>query len=321
MGERVLYNKWFRVMGGWGLLRFVDDRGTRHAETVASSAMAEAERIEKKYSRFIPDSVISRINRDAGRTPVAVDPETVMLVERALSLAGSTDGAFDPTVGVLRQIWDFRAERVPSGDDLRRLLLLVDYRRVLVRDATVFLKSEGMELDLGGIGKEYAADRAAARLREEGVESALVNLAGDLRAVGARGDGRPWRIGVIDPRNKSRCRFSVRLLCDGGVASSGDYERFFIKDGVRYHHLLDARTGRPARGVTAATAVAATAFDAGLAATAAFLMGPEEGLRLLELAAGTEGALITEQGELLATSGMSRFADLPDSLYARYPAI
>jgi thiamine biosynthesis lipoprotein len=321
LGERVLYNKWFRVMGGWGLLRFVDDRGTRHAETIASRAMAEAERIEKKYSRFLPDSVISRINRDAGRTPVAVDSETVMLVERALSLAGSTGGAFDPTVGVLRQVWDFREEKVPSDDDLRRLLPLVDHRRVSVRDATVFLKSEGMELDLGGIGKEYAADRAAARLREEGVEAALVNLSGDLRAVGARGDGRPWRIGVIDPRDKGRCRFSVRLVCDGGVASSGDYERFFIKDGVRYHHLLDARTGRPARGVAAATAVAATAFDAGLAATAAFLMGPEEGLRLLELAAGTEGALITEQGELLATSGMSRFADLPDSLYAQYPAI
>ncbi|HET6372275.1 MAG TPA: FAD:protein FMN transferase [Candidatus Polarisedimenticolia bacterium] len=321
MGERTLYTKWFRVMGGLGQLRFVDDRGQPRAEAIAARGMDEAERIERKYSRFIPQSVISRINRDAGRTPVAVDEETIFLVERALRLARETGGAFDPTVGVLRRLWNFREGSVPTAAEIDRLMPLVDHRQVSVRDGTVFLRREGMEIDLGGVGKEYAADRVAARLRETGVESAVVNLAGDLRTVGTRGDGRPWRLGVADPREKGRCRFTVRLVWDGGVASSGDYERFFMKDGVRYHHLLDARDGWPARGVASSTAVAANAFEAGLAATAAFLLGPDEGMRHLERAEGIEGVLITEQGDLSATSGMNRLCDLPGSLYSSYPGI
>lgn len=321
MGERTLYSKSFRSMGGWGLLRFVAARGIRNAETVANRAMAEADRIERKYSRFIDTSVVSRINRDAGRTPVAVDHETIDLVETALDLARETAGAFDPTVGVLRRVWNFREATIPAPEDVDRTLALVDHRQVAVRDGTVFLRREGMELDLGGVGKEYAADRLAMILREEGVESAIINLAGDLRTIGTRGDGRPWRLGVADPRDRRRCRFCVRLLWDGGVASSGDYERFFMKDGVRYHHLLDARTGWPARGVAASTAVAPTAFRAGLAATAGFLLGPEEGLRYLESAPGVEGALITEEGDLIATSGMNRVSDLPGSLYAAYPGV
>ncbi len=250
-----------------------------------------------------------------------MDEETVRLVERALALAALTGGAFDPTVGVLARAWNWRAGVIPSGETLDALRPLVDYRQVSVSQGTVFLRREGMELDLGGIGKEYAADRAAAVLREEGVESAVVNLAGDVRCVGARGDGRPWKIGVVDPRDTRRCRFSVRLSWDGGVASSGDYERFFVKDGIRYHHLIDARTGWPARGVASTTAVAPSAFDAGLAATASFLLGPEEGLKYLESMPGIEGALITEEGELRATPGMLRFSDLPGSFFSRYPAV
>lgn len=321
MDERTLYTKWFRTMGGWGLLRFVDDRGRDHAEAIASRAMTEADRIERKYSRYIPSSVVSRINRDAGRTPVAVDQETVGLVEAALRLAAATGGAFDPTVGILRRAWDFREGRIPEPALIQRLLGRVDHRQVAVRDGTVFLRKEGMEIDLGGVGKEYAADRVAGRLREEGVESAVVNLAGDLRTVGSRGDGRPWRLGVADPRRKGACRFTVRLVWDGGVASSGDYERFFVHEGVRYHHLLDARTGWPARGVAATTAVAPDAFTAGLAATAAFLLGPEAGPRHLEETPGVEGVVITESGDLIATRGMDRLSDLPGSLYERYPAI
>ena len=321
MGARTLYTKRFRAMGGWGVIRFVDARGRDEAERIAAAAVDEAARIERKYSRFLPDSVVSRINRDAGRTPVAVDDETAWLVTRALELAARTGGAFDPTVGVLRRVWSFTERRVPEDGDIEALLPLVDYRRVAVRDGTVFLRGEGMELDLGGIGKEYAVDRLAGRLEEAGVESAVVEMAGDVRTVGGRGDGKPWRIGVRDPRARETCRFTVRLVGAGGVASSGDYERFFEEGGVRYHHLLDARTGKPARGLAAATVVAATAFEAGMHATASFLLGPESGLAWLEAAPEAEGALITEAGELRATSGMTRCSDLPGSLYARYPAV
>jgi len=321
MGQRTLYTKRFRVMGGGGELRFVEDRGIQVAEAIARRAMDEAERIERKYSRYLPGSIISQINRDAGRTPVAVDPETVELVQAALHLAELTGGAFAPTVGALRRAWNFREERVPAQQEIEALLPLLDHRLVSVRHGTVFLRRAGMELDLGGIGKEYAVDRVAACLRQQGVESAVVNLAGDLCTVGTRGDGRPWKVGVQDPRQRGKIRFALRMMGEGGIASSGDYERFFVKEGVRYHHLLDARTGYPARGVASATVLAPTAFAAGLAATASFLLGPEAGLAYLERSTGLEGAIITEAGALLATSGINACSDLPGSIYADYPTL
>jgi thiamine biosynthesis lipoprotein len=321
MDGPVLYTKRFALMGGRALLRFVDDRGRQRAERAAAAAEAEALRIEVKFSRFRESSVVSEINRNAGRTPVAVDEETEALVRSALDLARTTGGRFDPTVGALRRAWDFRSGRVPEDEQVRSLLPLVDASAVSVRGGTVFLRKEGMEIDLGGVGKEYAADRAAQVLRGEGIRSALVNFAGDVRTIGGRGDGRPWSIGVIHPRDPSRCSFAVRAVGDCGVATSGDYERCFVRDGVRYHHLLDATTGWPARGLASATVIAATAFLAGRFATAAFLLGAEAGLSLLQTAPGVEGALITEEGAILATPGMTRLSNLPGSLYAEYPGI
>jgi thiamine biosynthesis lipoprotein len=303
-------------MGGSGVIEFVDDRGQERAERVSRAVEAEACRIERKFSRYRETSVISEINRNAGRTPVAVDEETEMLVREALDLARLTDGRFDPTVGVLRRAWDFKAGRVPSSEEIAALLPLVDANAVSVRSGTVFLRNAGMELDLGGVGKEYAVDRAARLLKDEGIRSAIVNFAGDVRTVGSRGDGQPWKVGVIDPRDRARCRFAVRTLADAGIATSGDYERGFVKDGVHYHHILDARTGWPARGVSSVTVVAGSAFRAGRFATAAFLLGAEAGLALLEGAPGVEGTLITEAGSMLSTIGMALLSDLPGSAWA-----
>jgi thiamine biosynthesis lipoprotein len=201
------------------------------------------------------------------------------------------------------------------------LLPLVDASAVSVEDHTVFLRRAGMELDLGGVGKEYAVDRAVATLQREGVAVALVNFAGDVRTLGARGDGRPWSVGVVDPGDTRRCRFAVRAVGSAGVATSGVYERGFVSDGRRYHHLLDATTGWPAQGLSSVTVVDGTAFRAGRFATAAFLLGPVAGLALLEERKGIEGALIREDGEVLLTSGMTDLTDLPGSLYAKCPAI
>ena len=302
-------------MGGGALVRFVDDRGRERAERVARAVENEARRIEAKFSRFRESSVVSEINRNAGRTPVAVDAETETLVQTALDLGRLTDGRFDPTVGVLRRAWDFKSGRVPDAREIEALLPLVDAAAISVRNGTVFLRRAGMEIDLGGVGKEYAVDRAACLLREEDVRSAVVCFAGDVRTVGSRGDGIPWKIGVADPRDRARCRFSVRPLADAGVATSGDYERGFVRDGVRYHHILDARTGWPARGVSSVTVIAATAFRAGCYATAAFLLGPVEGLALLEAADGVEGALITEEGAIRATSGLWLLSDLEGGVW------
>ncbi len=303
-------------MGGGATLEFVDDGGLERAEKLARSVESEARRIEAKFSRYRESSVVSEINRNAGRTPVAVDEETEMLVCAALDMARMTGGRFDPTVGALRRVWDFKGSRVPSPEEIAALLPLVDADAVSVLDRTVFLRRAGMEIDLGGVGKEYAVDRAADLLRAQGIRSAIVNFAGDVRTIGSRGDGHPWRVGVLDPQDRRRCRFAVCALGDTGVATSGDYERGFVKDGKRYHHILDARTGWPAKGVSSVTAIAASAFRAGRFATAAFLLGAGAGLALLEDTPGVEGALITETGAILATTGMPLLSDLPGSLWA-----
>jgi thiamine biosynthesis lipoprotein len=315
----VLYKTVFPLMGGGAVVEFVDDHGRARAERIARAVENEARRIEWKFSRYREASVVSEINRNAGRTPVAVDEETDMLVESALELSRLTGGRFDPTVGALRRAWDFRSGRVPSSGEIAALLPLVNAAAVSRRDRTVFLRCPGMELDLGGVGKEYAVDRAAGILLEEGIRAAIVNFAGDVRTIGSRSDGRPWSVGVADPRSRTRCRFAVRVLGDGGIATSGDYERGFVKDGVRYHHILDATTGWPARGVVSATVVAGSAFRAGRFATAAFLLGASEGLALLEQTRGVEGVLITEEEAVLATSGMASLSNLPGSLYAEMP--
>jgi thiamine biosynthesis lipoprotein len=310
-----LYTTRFKVMGGPAVVRFVDTRGRVEAERVARAVEGEAFRIEAKFSRFREGSVVSQVNRAAGRTPVAVDDETCSLVESALELSRWTSGRFDPTVGVLRRAWDFGAARVPEASEVEELLPLVDAAAVSVRDGTVFLRRAGMELDLGGVGKEYAVDRVADLLEAEGIPSALVNFAGDVRTVGRRGDGKPWRVGIQEPRDGSRCRLAVRLRGSAGVATSGDYERGFVRDGVRYHHILDAKTGWPARGLSSVTVVAKTAFDAGRLSTAVFLLGPREGLTLVTGTPGAEAILISEDGRLTATPGMAFLADLPPEAF------
>jgi thiamine biosynthesis lipoprotein len=300
-------------MGGWAAVEFVDGRGREEGARIARLAEDEARRIERKFSRYREKSVVSEINRNAGRTPVAVDEETDELVGLALGLVELTEGRFDPTVGVLRRAWDFRSGRVPSQGEIDAILPLVDASSVSRRDGTIFLRREGMELDLGGVGKEYAADRVARILRDEGVSAAVVNFAGDVRTVGRRLDRHPWKIGVRDPRDPRRIRFSVRPMADAGVATSGDYERGFVKDGTRYHHILDAKTGWPTMGVSSVTVVAGSADTAGRFASAAFLLGVERGHALLESTKGLEGALIGEAGAIHATSGMKYMSDLPGS--------
>jgi thiamine biosynthesis lipoprotein len=316
LGGRALYTTRFALMGGGALVRFVDDRGRAVAEWVARAVENEARRIEVKFSRYRESSVVSEINRNAGRTPVAVDSETEMLVRSALELGAWTGGRFDPTVGVLRRAWDFKNARVPEREEIAELLPLVNASAVSVRNGTVFLRRAGMELDLGGVGKEYAVDRAAEVLMREGIRSATIDFAGDVRTVGSRGDGRPWRVGVMDPRRRDRCRFTICPISGAGIATSGDYERGFVKDGVRYHHILDAKTGWPSRGLASATVVAPSAFEAGLHSTAAFLLGAERGLALLESGPGIEGALITEEGKILPTSGMEFVSDLSGGAWA-----
>jgi FAD:protein FMN transferase len=242
------------------------------AESAAKAAIADVARIEAKYSRYRDDSVTTRINRAAGRERVAIDAETAALLRYADQCFRLSEGCFDITSGVLRRVWDFRAQpaRVPSADALAAARAFIGWSAVEWDDRGVCLPRRGMEIDFGGIGKEYAADRVAMICLEHGIAHALVNLGGDVRAIGGRPDGSPWRVGIRDPRAPDR---AVALLeVDGGaVATSGDYERYFDLDGRRYCHILDPRSGMPVEHWRSVSVVAPLCVVAGSCATIAML--------------------------------------------------
>lgn len=248
-----------------------DNARTRHA---AHEAMAEVRRIEAKYSRYQPDSVLSRINASAGTGhAIEVDAETAGLLAFAQRLYEQSGGRFDATSGVLRRAWNFRDARVPTPAELGALLPLVGWRRVEWSGRRVHLPEAGMELDFGGIGKEYAADRAHAVLAEAGTRHGFVNLGGDLRVIGPHASGRPWCFGIQHPRRENDVSAQV-LLSQGALATSGDYERFFITpEGRRCCHILDPRSGQPVTQWQSISVVAPVCAAAGALATIAMLRG------------------------------------------------
>ncbi len=243
-----------------------------HANEAAAAAMADVRRIEAKYSRYRDDSVTSRINAAAGGAEVAIDAETAALLGYADRCFAQSDGLFDVTSGVLRRVWGFGASppRLPDAAALAAAVVLVGWAEVEWSERTVRLPRAGMEIDFGGIGKEYAADRVATILRERGIAHALVNLGGDVRVVGPQPSGVPWRIGIRHPRRAGAVVAAVELS-DGAVATSGDYERGFVLDGRRYCHVLNPRTGMPVGYFQSVSVVAPLCVVAGSCATIAML--------------------------------------------------
>jgi len=252
------------------------------ATAMARRAMAEVLRIEAKYSRYRDDSVTTAINRSAGKAPVAIDTETAALLDFADALHGQSDGRFDLTSGVLRRAWDFKAARLPSESALTEALALVGWSKVERAAGQVFLPLAQMEIDFGGIGKEYAADRAAMVMAELGAQHGLVNLGGDVRVLGPAPDGRPWRIGIQDPRGETGRILAHLDVASGALATSGDYERYFELDGRRYCHLLDPRTGWPVEYWRSISVVAPLAVAAGGSATIAMLMPIADAIDFLQ---------------------------------------
>lgn len=255
----------------------VDHDDAAAARTAVDAAIADVRRIEAKFSRYRDDSVTSAIARAAGGAPLPIDEETASLLDYADTCHALSGGAFDVTCGVLRRAWDFRRRppRLPTRAEIDALRGLIGWPSVERGRRTVRLPLAGMELDFGGVGKEYAADRAAGVLAAHGIRHALVNLGGDLRAIGTQAGGSPWRIGIRHPRPSPGAPAAVASigLADSALATSGDYERFFEIDGVRYSHLLDARTGWPARHWRSVSVVAPLAIVAGSCATIAMLLG------------------------------------------------
>ncbi|HEY6865678.1 MAG TPA: FAD:protein FMN transferase [Candidatus Eisenbacteria bacterium] len=259
-----------------------DDRD--EAEAARAIARAEALRIEAAFSRYRDDNVVHRINHARG-TPVEVDEETTRLIEYAAECLAGSDGRFDITSGVLRRVWRFDGgDRVPDEATLREVLALVGWQRVSWRPPVLTMPA-GMEIDLGGIGKEYAVDRAAARVAAITSRPFLVNFGGDLLASAPRRGGRPWIVGVDDPERSGQAALYRVDLTRGALATSGDARRFVRWQGRRLGHILDPRTGWPVEGAPrSVTVLAATCLEAGTLATLACLQG-----------AGAE-AFLREQG-------------------------
>ncbi|HSD65457.1 MAG TPA: FAD:protein FMN transferase [Vicinamibacteria bacterium] len=266
------------AMGGTATVR-VCGPGTAALPALAGAALDEMDRVDRLLSHYRRDSPLSRLNREAAIGPVAVEPELFTFLAECLRWSRESDGAFDVTVGPLMKAWGFFRDegRVPPEDELARVLEVVGYRHVVLdgEAGTVRFDRPGVELDLGGIGKGYAVDRAVGLLRGRGVASALVNLGGSsVYGLGAPPGRDAWEIEIRDPTDSAKAAVTVRLR-DRALSVSGGYERFFERDGVTYSHIMDPRSGRPVQGVLSVAVLSDSATDGDALDDVLFVQGVE----------------------------------------------
>ena len=286
-----------------------------HAKQGVEAAFAEMRRLEALLSNYIKESEVSRINRQAGGEPVAVSDDTLRVVAQAVAFARATGGAFDPTIGPVTELWGIgkKGDYVPPEQEIAAALRLVDYRQVEIDAAhkTIRLAKKGMALDLGGVAKGYILGRMAEVLRQHDVKSALINGGGDIRVIGRKPDGTPWRIGIQHPRQADAIAAKITLDKWNVVTTSGDYQRYFDKNGVRYHHIFDPKTGRPTHTLPSVTLLANEAAGAPDAAAdipsnEIMVMGKEKGLAFLKQHyPKVEAVLIDYDGSVTYTPGLA----------------
>ncbi len=278
------------------------------ARAAFDAVFAEFERLEALMSTWRPASDVVRINNAAGvqAVPVAADVRDVL--RQARQISEWTEGTFDVTFGALSDVWKFDHDQdntIPTAEAIGARLPLIDYRQIEIDDraGTVFLRRKGMKIHLGGIGKGYAVDRAVAILRRAGLGDFMIQAGGDLY-VGGHQEGRPWRLGINDPRGREGDSFATVDLSDSTFSTSGDYARFFIKDGVRYHHILDPSTGQPARLCRSVTIASESPVIADAIAKGVFILGPEKGMALVERIPKLEAVIVTATNQVLVSSGL-----------------
>ena len=272
------------------------------------AVFAEFDRLDRLMSVWKEGSDVQRLNTAAGDRPVPVSAETLEVLTIARQVSEWTGGKFDVTFGALSGLWKFdqdQDDNMPARSAVAARLPDIDYASLEIDAArrTAFLRRRGMRVHLGGIGKGYAVDRSAAILRGRGFHDFMIQSGGDLLVSGRRGD-RPWRLGIRDPRGLADRSFATLDLTNGTFSTSGDYERFFIRDGRRYHHILDPDLGEPARGCRSVTIVAGTATLADALSTGVFVLGPQAGMALIERLPDVEGVIVTADNRVLVSSGL-----------------
>ena len=288
------------------------------AQDAATAGFAEIRRLEELLSTWIPKSELSRVNASAGVMPVHVSPETLTVVQRAMQVAELTDGAFNIAIGPAVDAWNvIDGRRIPTEAELDTLRPLVNLQAVHadVREQTIFLDQAGMRIDVGGIGKGYAADRAVEALWEAGAVAGVVALSGDIKTFGRLPDGKRFPVGIQHPRDDGSVLAWIDLQ-DEAISTAGDYERFFERDGVRYHHILDPRTLQPARSCQSVTVIAREGVWADGLDTGIFVMGAELGMRLVEALPDVEAIIVDHEGHVHVSTGLRDRIRKPESARA-----
>lgn len=274
-----------------------DEEASRKA---ALRAFHEIKRIEHLMSPWIEASDISRLNRSAGMEWVKVTSETFEVIQKSQKISVLSEGGFDITIAPLAQLWRKARERgvPPTPEEVKKVLGLVNFRNLLTQsNEKVFLKKKGMAIDLGGIAKGYAVDRAFEILTSLEYKNLIVNAGGDLR-VGGLKENQPWSIGIRHPR-RSEDTMARLSVSDTAIATSGDYEKSFTHQGKRYHHILNPKTGFPAAGCQSVTIVCGKAMGADALATAVFVIGPEKGLALCQNLGDVEACIVDSEGKVI----------------------
>ena len=281
-------------------------------EEAIREAFLAIRKVDKLMSLYQPDSEVSRLNEQGENQ---LSPETIQVIQQAIKFAEMTEGVFDITCRPLINLWKKakKEQKIPSPEEIERARKLVDYRKIILKGNLVKLPEPGMKIDLGGIAKGYAVDKAIEVLKTKGVRRALVNAGGDLYVLGTPGWGKKWTVGVQDPRNLEEILTTLEAS-DCGIATSGDYRRYFTIEGQRFSHIVDPRTGQTVEEVPmSVTIIAPDATTADALATGVFVLGPGEGMNLVESLPGIEGLIISEVGEneqMNSSRGWEKFLEV-----------
>ena len=284
-------------------------------EEAVREAFLAIKKVDKLMSLYQPDSEVSLLNEQGENQ---LSPETIQVIQQAIKFAEMTEGAFDITCRPLINLWKKakKEQKIPSPEEIEQARKLVDYRKIILKGNLVKLPEPGMKIDLGGIAKGYAVDRAIQVLKIRGVRRALINAGGDLYVLGTPGWGKKWTVGIQDPRHLDKVLTAIKVS-NCGIASSGDYRRYFILEGRRFSHIVDPRTGQTVQEVPmSVTIIAPDATTADALATGVFVLGPGEGISLIESLPGVEGLIISEVGEdeqMNSSSGWEKFLEVRKS--------
>ncbi|MBI5193702.1 MAG: FAD:protein FMN transferase [Nitrospirae bacterium] len=283
----------------------------KKADDAITSGFQEIRRLEEIMSTYKPESDISQVNASAGIKPVKVDKDLIIIVRKALGFAELSGGAFNIAIGPAIDLWKVtESDRIPSNRELDSVRPLIDYKNIIVNETaeTIFLKKKGMRINLGGIGKGFAADYALNILKKHGINSGIIAVAGDLKVFGKKTDGTLWNIGITHPRKISggtNDTLAKVHFTDMSISTSGDYERFFMKNGKRYHHILSPETLHPSVGFQSVSIIAKDSTTTDALSTAIFAMGPEKGIKLLESLPEIYGITVLEDGRIKMSSNLA----------------